>query len=149
VKRSFVLFLIRNSPGEGPLSTAQTLVLDVASGVAVLMIGSGFGYIVRMRREQRRDHAEARQMREDWRGEPARPGVPERPGVMVRLSRIESGQTYQGHVQAVQGQYLEQVWHELHPNSGLSLRDSVSRIHLATTGQPDPGAAGPSSTPTN
>ncbi len=44
---------------------------------------------------------------EDWNGTPERRGVPARPGVMERLGRIE---------------------HELHPNSGLSLRDAVNRI---------------------
>lgn len=29
----------------------------------------------------------------DWSGEPARPGVPEKPGVMIRLERIESDVT--------------------------------------------------------
>jgi hypothetical protein len=45
---------------------------------------------------------------EDWNGEPARPrdGVPERPGVMLRLSRIEA---------------------EMHPNGGSSMRDAVNR----------------------
>ncbi|WP_371481911.1 hypothetical protein [Kitasatospora sp. NBC_00315] len=44
---------------------------------------------------------------EDWNGSPPRRGVPARPGVMERLDRIE---------------------HELHPNSGSSLRDAVNRI---------------------
>ena len=55
---------------------------------------------------------------DDWNGEPARKGVPARPGVLERLSGIE------GRVEAVE--------HELHPNSGASLRDAVDRIHDAT-----------------
>ena len=47
------------------------------------------------------------QVIEDWQGTPSRPGVPARPGVMARLDRIE---------------------HELHPNSGASLRDAVDRV---------------------
>lgn len=43
---------------------------------------------------------------DDWQGQPARPGVPERPGVMRRLEMIES---------------------ELHPNGGSSLRDAINR----------------------
>jgi hypothetical protein len=46
---------------------------------------------------------------DDLLGEDERPGVPSRPGLSERLARIE---------------------HELHPNSGLSIRDSVDRIEL-------------------
>lgn len=44
---------------------------------------------------------------DDWRGTDSRPGVPRRSGVMERLDNIE---------------------HELKPNSGESLRDAVNRI---------------------
>ncbi|MFD8531536.1 hypothetical protein ACFV0L_29360 [Streptosporangium canum] len=47
---------------------------------------------------------------DDWSGEPARDGVPGRPGVMARLSTIEA---------------------ELHPNHGSSLRDAVDRLAVA------------------
>lgn len=43
---------------------------------------------------------------DDWNGEPARPGVPQRLGVMARL---------------------DEMHHELHPNSGSSLADAVNR----------------------
>ncbi|GAB3472000.1 hypothetical protein [Actinophytocola sediminis] len=55
---------------------------------------------------------------DDWSGEPARAGVPARPGVMARLETME-------------GRLLT-IEHELHPNSGASLRDAVDRIHEAT-----------------
>lgn len=48
----------------------------------------------------------ARDFLDDWKGEPDRPGVKGRPGVMERLGSIE---------------------HELHPNSGLSMRDAINR----------------------
>lgn len=44
---------------------------------------------------------------DDMVGEEARPGVPARPGVIARLGTIE---------------------HELHPNSGKSLRDQTNRV---------------------
>jgi hypothetical protein len=55
---------------------------------------------------------------EDWAGEPGRPGVPARLGVMARLETIEDR--------------LGAVEHELRPNSGKSLHDKVTRIHEAT-----------------
>ncbi|MBP2331230.1 hypothetical protein JOF56_011615 [Kibdelosporangium banguiense] len=51
---------------------------------------------------------------EDWNGEPERPGVPAKPGVMERLRAIE--------------QKVDGIDHELHPNSGQSLRDQVDSI---------------------
>lgn len=50
---------------------------------------------------------------EDWSGEPPRPGVPGRPGVMDRLARIEA---------------------QLKPNGGSTLRDAVSRIEESVRG---------------
>ncbi|MFB7576972.1 hypothetical protein [Streptomyces sp. NPDC056165] len=55
---------------------------------------------------------------DDWQGVPGRPGVPERPGVMARLDAIEDR--------------LGRVEHELHPNSGASLRDAVDRVDRRT-----------------
>ncbi|MDF2705554.1 MAG: hypothetical protein K0R62_1206 [Nonomuraea muscovyensis] len=55
---------------------------------------------------------------DDWQGVPSRPGVPERPGVMARLDAIEGR--------------LSNVEHELHPNSGSSLRDAVDRVDRRT-----------------
>jgi hypothetical protein len=49
----------------------------------------------------------------DWEGEPARPGVPERPGVMKRLETVEFN--------------LEAVRHEVHLNSGASIKDIAQR----------------------
>ena len=48
---------------------------------------------------------------EDWRGTPARDGVPAHPGVMVHLAQIEQ---------------------ELGPNGGESLCDAVGRIEACT-----------------
>jgi hypothetical protein len=57
----------------------------------------------------------AEQFMDDWYGEPARPGVPERPSMMERVSGIEAR--------------LGRVEHELHPNDGASLRDAVDRTN--------------------
>lgn len=49
----------------------------------------------------------------DWTGEPARPGVPARAGVMARLEAND--------------EQIKAVRHELHPNSGSSMRDAIDR----------------------
>lgn len=69
---------------------------------------------------------------DDWAGEPARPGVPERPGVMSRLASIETSTSAMHTQLGAVGRRLESVEHELHPNSGTSLRDAVNDIHGAT-----------------
>ncbi|GAA5048138.1 hypothetical protein HNP84_000235 [Thermocatellispora tengchongensis] len=51
---------------------------------------------------------------DDWRGEPPRPGVPARPGVMERLERVE--------------QEVVAVRHEVTTNDGSSLKDAVKRV---------------------
>lgn len=56
---------------------------------------------------------------DDWRGVEPRPGVPERPGVMARLARIEEQQAT--------------VEHELTTNNGSSLKDAVQRVEKKLT----------------
>lgn len=51
---------------------------------------------------------------DDLAGEKARPGVPERPGLMARMQKME--------------EVMETVRHELFPNSGKSMRDQTNRI---------------------
>lgn len=55
---------------------------------------------------------------DDWLGVPGRPGVPARPGVMERLDRLDRD--------------VAGIRHELHPNSGASLRDAIDRVEAAT-----------------
>lgn len=53
------------------------------------------------------------QLSRDWKGQPARPGFPEIPGVPQRLERVEV--------------MLGQINHEVHFNSGTSIKDAVHR----------------------
>jgi hypothetical protein len=70
---------------------------------------------------------------DDWFGEPERDGVPERPGVMLRLKLIDD------HGQRTD-ERLDAIEHQLSPNSGSSLHDKVTRIETAVNG--DSGEAG-------
>lgn len=86
---------------------------------------------------------------DDWFGEPDRPGAPGRPGIPARLSKVEVT------VQEVSEknadlcrevgeikQQVAEIAHELHPNGGRSLRDTVNRIEARTTRPPREGADG-------
>jgi hypothetical protein len=78
-------------------------VVTAVGGALVLVVAAGKRFARLFKR--------ASDVYDDWKGEPARPGVAPRPGMMVRLAAIED----------VQRTILEQ----LQPNSGHSLRDAV------------------------
>lgn len=85
---------------------------------AVTAVGAALGLLYRATRGVRQLAARLGTLADDWSGEPARAGVPARPGVMARLSAIEDR--------------LGSVEHELHPNSGGSLRDAIDRVDERT-----------------
>ena len=60
---------------------------------------------------------------DDYFGEDARPGVPARKGLMVRMSDQDTSL-------AAQETRLDAVEHELKKNSGLSLRDQTNRLEF-------------------
>lgn len=75
---------------------------------------------------------------EDWNGEPARPGVPGRPGMMQRVANIETAQITTAEHQTkadaffeVYGPIIDKLNHEMHPNSGSSLADAVNRTEAS------------------
>lgn len=90
---------------------------------------------------------------DDWNGVADRPGVTGRPGVLVRMQAIEQGQEGTARELAEQSSTLKEIVavlvthgakidaidHELHPNSGKSLRDDLNRIiaHTGVTGSAD------------
>ncbi|SDT42402.1 hypothetical protein SAMN04489743_2852 [Pseudarthrobacter equi] len=72
------------------------------------------------------------QMVEDYTGEPARPGVPERLGWNMRLQNIEVSQTSQTaslrrleDIQKAHGEQLDSVHHEVNFNHGGSVKDAA------------------------
>lgn len=76
------------------LYAAGAIVALGAAATVLWKLGRG---VVRLLRQ-------VRTFLEDWNGEPERPGVPARPGVLERLERLDA---------------------QVHPNSGSSLRDAV------------------------
>lgn len=104
-------------------------------GVVSLVLGIGTG-VWRVVRVLVRIAKGVEQYLADWYGEPDRPGVPARPGVLVRLQKAEEG------IVGI-GDRLGRLEHEMQPNSGTSLRDAVDRVGealglLVPDGQPRP-----------
>jgi len=85
---------------------------------AVVVIGAAIAAIVKVGAWVFRTIRLINGFLEDWNGEVARHGRSAVPGVMERLVELET------HARA--------IVHEVQPNSGLSLRDSVNRIEEHT-----------------
>ncbi|MFS0697817.1 hypothetical protein [Streptomyces nitrosporeus] len=86
--------------------------------LAAAAIVAALGLLWRLTRGVRQIVGRVDEFVDDWNGTPGRPGTPARPGVMARLAGIETR--------------LGAVEHELHPNSGSSLRDAVDRVDART-----------------
>ncbi|MER8083860.1 hypothetical protein ABTZ57_01525 [Streptomyces sp. NPDC094048] len=101
-------------------STTGVVAVDVAViwSLAAAAVAAALGLLWRMTRGVRRIVSRVDEFVDDWNGTADRPGVPGRPGVMARLDGIE--------------ERLGSVEHELHPNSGGSLRDAVDRVDVRT-----------------
>lgn len=63
----------------------------IGGGLVPILIG--LGYIIRIVRQVR---SKMEAFRDDWYGDPPRPGYPGRPGVLQRLSTVED--TLAGHL---------------------------------------------------
>ncbi|MGW2511259.1 hypothetical protein ACWC0A_17870 [Streptomyces scopuliridis] len=92
----------------------------VVWSLAAAAVAAALGLLWRMTRGVRRIVTRVDEFVDDWNGSPPRPGVAARAGVMERLDGIEDR--------------LANVEHELHPNSGASLRDAVDRVDVALNG---------------
>lgn len=85
---------------------------------AVVVVGGAIAALVKAGGWVFRTVRRINEFLEDWNGEAERPGWPKRLGVMERLVDLE--------------QHAKEIVHEVKPNSGLSLRDSVDRIEKHT-----------------
>lgn len=65
---------------------------------------------------------------DDFLGEEERPGVPSRPGFSERMSKMETCVTKVDQRLNTIEYKVESIDKELQPNSGLSLRDAITRI---------------------
>lgn len=86
----------------------------------LLGFGATLGALWLMTRPMRQMASTIAQLREDWFGVPGRPGFPAIPGVPERLAMLEERSIKDREL-------LETINHELHPNSGGSLRDQVNK----------------------
>lgn len=86
----------------------------------ILALGTMFGALWMMTRPLRRTSKGFEQFLEDWNGVPERPGFDAIPGVPERLRVLERNARQDRAL-------LERIEHELHPNSGGSLRDQVNK----------------------
>lgn len=87
----------------------------------LLAFGATLGALWLMTRPLRRTAKGFEQFLEDWHGVPERPGFDAIPGVPERLRKLERD------AQAL-GDLVRKIDHELHPNSGGSMRDQVDKV---------------------
>lgn len=85
-----------------------------------LAFGTMLGALWLMTRPLRRTAQGFEQFLEDWNGVPERPGFDAIPGVPERLRVLERNAK-------ADRALLERIDHELHPNSGGSMRDQLDR----------------------
>lgn len=85
-----------------------------------LAFGTTLGALWLMTRPLRRTQRGFEQFLEDWNGIPERAGFDAIPGVPERLRTLERNAR-------ADRALLERIDHELHPNSGGSLRDQVNK----------------------
>lgn len=103
--------------------TTASLIEFGKVAAAIVAFGAVFALLIRAARKATRMSKKVSNFLEDWNGEPARPGVPGRPGAMERLSRVEIA--------------VDEVRMQVNPNGGGSMRDTVNMIADVVVGISD------------
>lgn len=93
-------------------------VVWIASSTIVL---GALGAVWRWSKGIRRVAVRFDEFADDWQGTEGRPGVPARAGVMERLAGFDN------RLGSLDDR-LSGIEHELHPNSGGSMRDAIDRV---------------------
>jgi hypothetical protein len=107
-------------------ATESEYLFAAAGGIVSLAVILGW-----MGHTWRKVARKGNQFLEDFYGVEARAGVPARPGVVERISNLET-------VSAESSELIKKIWAEQIPNHGTSQRDDISRIHEAVTGLKPP-----------
>lgn len=101
--------------GVGTLTTFYTAAAALAAaGTVVALVWGGLKLYHNLLKR-------GSQFLDDWNGEPERPGVPARQGVMARLHN-------QDVILADHSETLKHIMHEVNYNSGSTIKDAVHRI---------------------
>lgn len=74
----------------------------------------------------------------DWEGEPARDGVPERPGVMKRLQNLDARLTVVEERTTETAEHSAATAEQMRPNGGSSVYDKVTKVAEVVTQPPGP-----------
>lgn len=100
------------------MSISATVLSDIIAGTTLAGLSVMATFVFK------RVPKEMGQFSRDWYGTPERPGFPAVPGVPERLQNTENTL---GELR----EYVVAIDHELHPNSGKSLRDDMNRMSKA------------------
>jgi hypothetical protein len=99
-----------------------------AAAAAVVVLTAGWAFTRRIAKK-------AANFFDDWNGEPSRPGVRGRDGVMTRLEHLDTGQLHVIEQNNHLDVRLTAVEAQVQQNHGISMHDKIDRIETAIANQ--------------